>query len=161
MTFHSVRLRVADWRPLVRFTQLPGSLKKKLKWDGNESNYSAPFTHFRWNVSKKNQSGERWSYTFNYLPINSIYNLSACSTCALINSVRNNLHLSPAMTYLGNIREYSETIANVGPYNFQNGRTAHFYLTPKSLRLTVKCTGTEVEVSVFSTASVQNILRSN
>lgn len=65
------------------------------------------------------------------------------------------------MTYLGNISEYSEPMADVGTYIFQNRQTAHFYLTPKSLRLTVKCTGTEVLVSVFSASSVQTIFRSN
>jgi len=36
---------------------------------------------------------------------------------------------------------------------------AHFYLTLKSLRLMVKCTGTKVLVSVFSTTSAQNVVR--
>jgi hypothetical protein len=49
----------------------------------------------------------------------------------------------------------------IGTYNFQNGQTAHFYLTPKSLRLTIKCAGTKVLVSVSSTTPVQNILPSN
>ena len=31
------------------------------------------------------------------------------------------------MTYLGNIREYYEPVANVGTHNFQNWQAAHFY----------------------------------